>query len=94
MLLLPVHLHRWVVDTGIDPTHVEFATPTSRTVENRWSYTAVNGCAAGEVCSSAAAKLSTDGHGHGSFCAGVVGGVSVGLAPEANVFGIKVNLRV
>ena len=29
-------------------------------------------------------------NGHGSHCAGTVGGATVGIAPQANIFGMKI----
>ena len=67
----------YVVDTGLDTTHVEFANTGDRTVSNVF-----NGY--GDL------SPNTDVHGHGSHCAGTVGGVNVGVAPKANIFGLKV----
>ena len=69
-----------VVDTGLDPTHQEFSLPASRSVLNVWDgYAAISDPTA-----------SNDVHGHGSHCAGTVGGSSIGVAPGANIYGVKV----
>ena len=66
----------YVVDTGVDTTHVEFASGASgRTVKNVWD--AYND----------PIPANNDGHGHGSHCAGTVGGITVGVAPEADLYG-------
>jgi hypothetical protein len=67
----------YVLDTGLDTTHTEFANVNQRVVENVF-----NGF--GEVTPD------TDGHGHGTHCAGTVGGLNVGVAPKANILGVKV----
>jgi hypothetical protein len=66
----------YVVDTGIDATHIEFASGT-RTVKNIFN-------AYGSVTTN------TDGHGHGTHCAGTVGGATIGVARNANIYGLKV----
>lgn len=32
----------------------------------------------------------TDGHGHGTHCAGIIGGKTLGVAPFVNLVGVKV----
>lgn len=68
----------YVVDTGIDTTHVEF-TPDSfdREVANIYSFD-------GKVTANA------DDEGHGTHVAGTVGGNTIGVAPGASIFGVKV----
>ena len=69
-----------VVDTGLDPTHTEFDDNDSREVLNVWDgYAAISDPTA-----------SNDVDGHGSHCAGTVGGSSIGVAPGANIYGVKV----
>jgi len=68
----------FVMDTGIDTTHQEFASDTcTRTVQNIFN-------AFGSVVAN------TDGHGHGTHVSGTIGGKNVGVAKCANVFGMKV----
>ena len=67
----------YVADTGIDTLHQEFATPTSRVVENIFN-------AFGSVTTD------TDGHSHGTHCSGTVGGNTIGVSSGANIFGVKV----
>jgi len=75
----------FVVDTGIDTAHIEFAEGQGsfpRHVENLWD--AFDGDRAPRV------GATVDDVGHGTHCAGIIGGQSVGVAPAANLFGIKV----
>jgi subtilisin family serine protease len=68
----------YIIDTGLDTTHPEFqGTGNGRTVSNIYN-------AYGRI------KSNTDGHGHGTHCSGTVGGNTVGVAPCANLFGLKV----
>lgn len=71
----------YVLDTGLDTAHQEFERTDeypNRIVSNIWnSY----GDAAAE---------NTDGNGHGTHCTGNVGGNTVGVAPCANLYGMKV----
>jgi hypothetical protein len=72
----------FVVDTGLDTTHVEFSSLNrsdigARIVRNVFNY---YGSLAGD----------TDNNGHGTHVAGTIGGVHVGVAPRANVYGVKV----
>jgi hypothetical protein len=68
----------YVLDTGLDTTHPEFA-GAGRTVENVFS-----------AYHSSPLPANTDGDGHGTHCAGTVGGANVGVAPSANLYGVKV----
>ena len=78
----------YVLDTGLDVLHEEFASVRdtsgdvrevgiARNVSNVFNYYG---------------KLSdnTDNNGHGTHCAGTIGGSLVGVAPAANLFGVKV----
>jgi len=69
----------YVIDTGIDTTHEAFANlpGSTRTVANIFN-------TFGDVTPN------TDDYGHGSHCAGTIGGLNVGVAPRANIFGLKV----
>lgn len=71
----------YVVDTGIDTTHVEFQGNTNRRVSNIYSAFSSNKHSPG-AC--------TDGQGHGTHVAGTVGGKNVGVSPDVNLLGMKV----
>ena len=67
----------------LDTTHSEFADAlvpdAKREVENLW-----NGYDGGAVAAN------TDAQGHGTHCGGTIGGLTVGAAPGASVYGVKV----
>lgn len=68
----------YVVDTGIDTTHTEFSPGSfQREVSNIYSIT-------GEI------SANDDDEGHGTHVAGTVGGNTIGVAPGASLFGVKV----
>ena len=69
----------YVLDTGLDTTHKEFESSSlfTRVVENVY-----NGY--GSVSDN------TDVNGHGTHCAGTVGGNNVGVSPGANIYGAKI----
>eukprot|EP01041_Mallomonas_annulata_P006029 gene6029-12152_t len=67
----------FVVDTGLDTTHIEFTNRENRTVENIFN-------AYGDVSDN------TDVQGHGTHVAGTIGGKTVGVSPNANIYGCKV----
>ena len=70
----------FVVDSGIDTTHVEFSGNSARTVSNVFDITA----------GKKRVAANNDYMGHGTHCAGVIGGRTVGVAPSANLLGVKV----
>jgi len=79
----------YVIDTGVDPGHIEF--DGDRIVRNVWSAFG-NGCdpeCTDENILDSLDSLSNDGHGHGTHVAGTIGGNTVGIAPNANVYGVK-----
>ena len=68
----------YVLDTGLDTVHQEFEpSELDRVVSNIWN-------AYGSVTDN------TDGNGHGTHCAGNVGGNTVGVAPCSNLYGMKI----
>jgi hypothetical protein len=69
----------YVVDTGLDTTHVEFS-GSGRTVAN--IFDGYNG--------GGAISPNNDVNGHGTHCAGTVGGNNVGVARGVNIYGVKV----
>jgi aqualysin 1 len=71
----------YVVDTGIDTNHFEFQGNTRREVKNIYSAFAANPTNPG---------TNTDDHGHGTHVSGTVGGRTVGVSPDANIYGLKI----
>lgn len=73
-------VHVYVMDTGIDTTHPEFTTGIYsglRIVQNIFN-------------AFGAVTTNTDVDGHGTHCAGTIGGATVGVAPAANIYGVKI----
>jgi hypothetical protein len=67
----------YIIDTGIDTTHAEFNDGVNqRSVQNIWT-------AFEELLAN------NDDNGHGTHVAGTVGGKTVGVAPCANIYGLK-----
>lgn len=69
----------YILDTGIDTNHAAF---TNLEGSDREVVNIYNGY--GDI------SADTDGDGHGTHCAGTAGGVDIGVAPEANVYGVKI----
>ena len=75
----PAGVHVFVIDTGI-ATHPEF--------ENRLSPVSFCAFSAQSSCVDASGKWDTNGHG--TWCAGAVGGKNVGVYPNATLHSVKV----
>jgi subtilisin family serine protease len=74
-----VNVDIYIIDSGIDTTHEEFAAnPSDRVVQNIW--------AAPDYFLSD----NNDQMGHGTAVASNAGGNSVGVSPYANVYGLRV----
>jgi len=67
----------YIVDTGLDTEHTQFS-GDDRIVENIFDAYSSHLVADNDVV------------GHGTHCAGIAGGKDVGVAPRANIFGLKV----
>ena len=75
----------YIVDTGIDTTHNEFASTGStgnRHVMNIYD--------AFLISPTVGIPTDIDEVGHGTHVAGIIGGKNVGVSPGANIYGLKV----
>jgi subtilisin family serine protease len=75
-------VHVYVLDTGIRTTHKDFggrAIPTLESFENIF-----------HVCDKTDEKCASDSNGHGTHCAGTVGGATMGVAKGATLHAVKV----
>ena len=86
----------FILDTGVDMTHSEFAN-TGRTAINVASFVEDADWAYNEAwgwydapSGGASERLENDVDGHGTHCAGTCCGATVGVAPQADLYGIKV----
>jgi subtilisin family serine protease len=66
----------YVVDTGILTTHTEWV--TSGVSRAKWGFNAFP------------TEPNTDGHGHGTHCAGTIGGNTYGMAKGVHLIAVKV----
>ena len=74
----------YVIDTGLDTNHDAFKQIEGghvRTVKNLFSYYSKNPMNPG---------TDTDGQGHGTHVAGTIGGNLIGVAPNVNIYSLKV----
>ena len=80
----------YVIDTGIHCNHAQFAGPfagaPSRCVRG-WDAFRAGGAG---PCADADATCSADGHGHGTHCAGTVGGRDYGVAKQVTLIAVRV----
>lgn len=75
----------YVLDSGLDTTHIEFATNRfGRKVISYDTIQDINGV------TSMLSSINNDGNGHGTHVAGTIGGNTVGVSPGANIFAIKI----
>jgi len=68
----------YVIDTGIRTTHVEFAINNTSGSRAIWGKNFIDGSA------------DTDENGHGTHCAGTIGGATKGIAPLTELVAVKV----
>jgi len=73
--------HVYVLDTGVRVTHREFEGRAIPLADSTSGVTVP--CAGDQACAA-------DLDGHGTHCAGTVGGAKVGVAPGAYIYGMKV----
>ena len=71
----------YVIDTGLDTSHIEFQGNSKRIVANIFS---------AFVTSNDHLPPNTDMQGHGTHVAGTIGGRTVGVAPSANIYSLRV----
>jgi subtilisin family serine protease len=74
-------VHVYVMDTGIRTTHRDFGGRAVPTLETYNNYV--------RECSSRDTNCAADRQGHGTHCAGTVGGVQSGVAPQASLHAVK-----
>lgn len=68
----------YVIDEGLDTNHYEFSNTNEREVENIFD------------AYSATLSSNNDQGGHGTHCSGTASGITIGVAPKANLYGVKV----
>jgi subtilisin family serine protease len=75
-------VHVYVLDTGVRIDHEDFGGRAKAALE--WNGNGMRECAATDV------TCAGDTHGHGTHCAGTVGGTKYGVAKKASLYGVKV----
>mmetsp|Transcript_100091 Transcript_100091/g.183848 ORF Transcript_100091/g.183848 Transcript_100091/m.183848 type:complete len:777 (-) Transcript_100091:191-2521(-) len=77
--------HVYVADTGVNIFHNDFEGRAQNTAE------CTGGKGKCELCSAATyPTCGKDGHGHGTHCAGTIGGKTYGVAKKVNIYNMKV----
>merc|ERR1719223_952100 len=74
-------VHVYVTDTGVKVSHNDFGGRAIPTLEILGSTT--------RVCQEGSTNCSNDVHGHGTHCAGTVGGTQYGVAKGVTIHGVK-----
>lgn len=74
-------VHAYVLDTGVRTTHSQF---TGRAIPTIESLGHIKKCGCQET------MCANDTHGHGTHCAGTIGGITFGVAPQVRVHSVKV----
>merc|ERR1719223_265869 len=74
--------HVYVLDTGIRVTHSEFQGRATSAIH----------LSSGRLreCNGRRSECAQDRNGHGTHCAGTVGGRTYGVAKEARIYAVKV----
>ncbi|KAK6362661.1 Sub3p [Orbilia blumenaviensis] len=67
----------YVIDTGIKEDHIQFADMYTGKSRVRWGTNTID-------------KDNTDGAGHGTHCAGTIGGLTYGVSRKVNLVAVKV----
>jgi serine protease len=75
--------HVYVADTGVHVRHQDFEGRAQPSIESL-------GCGAPKECSATDYNCAADRHGHGTHCAGTVGGKIYGVAKRTALYGVKV----
>merc|ERR1719362_1713991 len=78
------NVHVFVADTGIRTTHTDFGGRAVPTIDATKS----NGNP--RECKSTDTNCANDNHGHGTHCAGTIGGDKYGVAKDAKLHAVKV----
>jgi len=76
-------VHAYILDTGIRTTHQDFEDRAIPTLETRWLGFSVRECNGDRSCA-------LDRQGHGTHCAGTVGGKQFGVAKAVTLHAVKV----
>jgi len=76
-------VHAYILDTGIRTTHQDFEDRAIPTLETRWAGFSVKECNGDRSCA-------LDKQGHGTHCAGTVGGKQFGVAKAVTLHAVKV----
>lgn len=76
-------VHVYVTDTGIRTTHAEFGGRAIPTLE-------VDSTGVTECGGASDTRCAADNNGHGTHCAGTIGGRTFGVAKEATLHAVKV----
>lgn len=77
-------VHVYVLDTGIRVSHSDFGGRASPAIQmGSWFFSPVKECDGDTSCAA-------DKQGHGTHCAGTVGGASYGVAKKAQLHAVKV----
>jgi len=74
-------VHVYVLDTGVRTTHQDFGGRAVPTLETYQNYV--------RPCSANDRSCAYDRQGHGTHCAGTVGGNYAGVAPQASLHAVK-----
>jgi len=73
--------HVYVLDTGVRISHTDFEGRAKSGAESLGEVSA---------CEETDGSCAADAQGHGTHCAGTVGGKKYGVAPQATIYGVKV----